>query len=106
MKTFGEFIADACRQLHLAQDQLAARIKNEQGRAISLRYLNIIERSLRPPPRNFLLKQFIAVLKLDRELVYFYRQELPPGVDLNKLTEERVRAAVQPLRQLSTGTGR
>lgn len=58
MRAFGEVIAEASKKANLTQRQLAARIKTEEGRAISGPYLNDIEHNLRHPPRGFLLEQF------------------------------------------------
>ena len=43
MRVFGEVIAEARRKANLTQRQLAALIKNEEGRGISGPYLNDIE---------------------------------------------------------------
>jgi ribosome-binding protein aMBF1 (putative translation factor) len=43
MRTFGEVIVEARKRAHLTQRQLAAHIKNEEGKAISGPYLNDIE---------------------------------------------------------------
>lgn len=52
MRTFGEVIVEARKKAHLTQRQLAAQIKNEEGKAISGPYLNDIEHNLRHPPRG------------------------------------------------------
>jgi hypothetical protein len=56
--TFGEVIAEARKKAYLTQRQLAAHIKNEEGKAISGSYLADIEHNLRHPPRGYLLEQF------------------------------------------------
>jgi len=71
MRTFGEVIAEARKKANLAQRQLAARIKTEEGKAISGPYLNDIEHNLRHPPRGYLLEQFAKELHLDVDLLYF-----------------------------------
>ena len=63
MRTFGEVIAEARKKAKLTQRQLAARVKNEEGRHISGPYLNDIEHNFRHPPRGYLLEQFAKELR-------------------------------------------
>jgi transcriptional regulator with XRE-family HTH domain len=75
--TFGQVIADARKKLGLSQKELAARIKKEEGGAISPQYLNDIERDRRNPPSEFLIEQFAKELKLSREYLILAAGTLP-----------------------------
>jgi transcriptional regulator with XRE-family HTH domain len=103
MKTFGEVIVEARRAANLTQRQLAALIKNEEGRGISGPYLNDIEHGFRHPPRGFLLQQFATVLNLDVDLLYFLARQLPIEVDFSKVSEQQGIAAYRTFRRILTG---
>jgi len=55
MKTFGTIIAEARRPKGLSQRELAAKVKKEDGQAISAQYLNDIEHDRRNPPNEYLI---------------------------------------------------
>jgi transcriptional regulator with XRE-family HTH domain len=99
MRTFGEVIAEARRKANLTQRQLAAQIKNEEGKAISGPYLNDIEHNFRHPPRGYLLEQFARKLHLDVDLLYFLAKQLPVDLDMNNISEEQAVAAYRALRR-------
>jgi transcriptional regulator with XRE-family HTH domain len=50
MKIFGTLISEARRSKGLSQKDLAAKVKKEDGQAISPQYLNDIEHDRRNPP--------------------------------------------------------
>jgi transcriptional regulator with XRE-family HTH domain len=88
MNTFGTIISAARRAEGLSQKDLAAKIKKEDGQVISAQYLNDIEHDRRNPPSEFLIVQFAAVLKLDKDVLILAAGMIPQ--DLQKL------AAAQP----------
>ncbi|HEY6343694.1 MAG TPA: helix-turn-helix transcriptional regulator [Bryobacteraceae bacterium] len=88
MKTFGMIIAEARRAAGLSQKELAARVKKEDGQAISAQYLNDIEHDRRNPPSEFLIAQFAAILKFDQDVLCLAAGTIPQ--DLQKM------AAAQP----------
>ena len=55
MKTFGTLISEARRAKGLSQKDLAAKVKKEDGQAISAQYLNDIEHDRRNPPSELLI---------------------------------------------------
>lgn len=67
MKTFGQIIARARKELGISQKDLAAKIGKEDGEAISPQYLNDIEHDRRDPPSEFFIEQFSKHLKLSKE---------------------------------------
>src|SRR6201993_5002293 len=99
MRTFGEVIAEARKKAHLTQRQLAAHIRNEEGKGISGPYLNDIEHNYRHPPRGYLLEQFARALDLDVDLLYFLAKQLPVDLDPNKVSEEQAIAAYRAFRR-------
>src|SRR5215471_1304507 len=98
MRSFGEVIAEARKKAKLTQRQLAARIKNEEGRHISGPYLNDIEHNYRHPPRGYLLEQFARALDVDVDLLYFLAKQLPVEIDMNNVSEEQGVAAYRAFR--------
>jgi transcriptional regulator with XRE-family HTH domain len=88
MRTFGTIISEARRALGMSQKDLAAKIKKEDGQAISAQYLNDIEHDRRNPPSEFLIAQFATVLKLDKDVLILAAGIIPQ--DLQKM------AATQP----------
>src|SRR5215469_2726657 len=99
MRTFGEVIADARKKAKLTQRQLAARIKNGEGRHISGPYLNDIEHNFRHPPRGYFLEQFARELDLDVDLLYFLAKQLPVDLEQSKVSEEQGVAAYRAFRR-------
>ena len=90
MNTFGTIISAARRAEGLSQKELAAKIKKEDGQVISAQYLNDIEHDRRNPPSEYLIVQFAALLKLDKDVLILAAGMIPQ--DLQKL------AATQPQR--------
>jgi transcriptional regulator with XRE-family HTH domain len=84
MKTFGTIISEARRTEGLSQKELAAKIRKEDGQAISAQYLNDIEHDRRNPPSEFIIVQFAALLKkLDTDVLIAAAGTFPQ--DLQKL---------------------
>jgi transcriptional regulator with XRE-family HTH domain len=106
MKTFGEVIAEARAKAGLTQRELAARIRNEKGKAISAPYLNDMEHNLRHPPRGYLLEELAKHLDLDSDLLYFLAGRLPRDVVPEKASEQQVRAAYRAFRRELRGKGK
>src|SRR6516165_9536326 len=98
MRTFGDEIAQRRKKAHLTQRQLAAQIKNEEGKAISGPYLNDIEHNFRHPPRGYLLEQFARELDVDIDLLYFLAKQIPIEIDMNNVSEEQGVAAYRVFR--------
>jgi len=67
MKTFGTLISEARRAKHLSQKDLAAKVKKEDGQAISAQYLNDIEHDRRNPPSEFLIAQMAELLGISKD---------------------------------------
>lgn len=87
MKTFGTIISEARRALGLSQKELAAKVKKEDGQAISAQYLNDIEHGRRNPPNEFLIAQFATLLNLDRDVLCLAAGMIPH--DLQKMAADQ-----------------
>jgi len=75
--TFGQIIREARKKLGISQQELADRIKKENGKSISPQYLNDIERDRRNPPSEYLINQLSKELKLSKEYLLLAAGILP-----------------------------
>jgi transcriptional regulator with XRE-family HTH domain len=75
--SFGQIIAEARKKLGISQKTLAARIKKEDGEAISPQYLNDIERDRRNPPSEYLIAQFAKELGLSKDYLLLAAGAVP-----------------------------
>ena len=55
MKTFGTILSEARKAKGISQKELAAKVRKDDGQAISPQYLNDIEHDRRNPPSEFLI---------------------------------------------------
>ena len=62
MKTFGAILSEARKAKGMSQKELAAKVRGEDGQAISPQYLNDIEHDRRNPPSEFLIGQIAELL--------------------------------------------
>ncbi len=83
MKTFGMIISDARKAIGMSQRELAAKIKKEDGSAISPQYLNDVEHDRRNPPSEHIIAQMAALLDISKDLLCAAAGTLPD--DLRKL---------------------
>jgi transcriptional regulator with XRE-family HTH domain len=67
MKTFGIVLSEARKAKGMSQKELAAKVKKEDGQAISPQYLNDIEHDRRNPPSEFIVGQIAELLEFDRD---------------------------------------
>ena len=72
MKSFGEIIHELRKQGGLTQCQLASRVKKKDGSAISMAYMNDIERGHRGPPGPDMVAEFAHALNVPEEVLQFY----------------------------------
>ena len=80
MKTYGQIISSARKNLGISQKDLAGRIKKENGEPISPQYLNDLERDRRNPPSEFITEQFAKELKLDKDYLLLVAGALPQDI--------------------------
>ncbi|MDT4953726.1 MAG: hypothetical protein QOJ02_1864 [Acidobacteriota bacterium] len=80
MKTFGKIISDRRRELGLSQKEIAARIKKEDGAAISAQYLNDIEHDRRNPPAEFMIEQLARALQFEKDFLCIAAGTVPQDI--------------------------
>lgn len=98
MKTLGQFLIERRKSRGLGQKEMAALIKNRDGKPLSAAYLNYLEHDRGKPP-DYLLDQFAQVLQLDRDILYFWAQRLPPDIRPGEVSPERITAAYLAFRR-------
>ena len=99
MATFGQVIADKRRELQMTQRELANKVKNEDGRAISGAYLNDIEHDRRSPA-PVLVKQFARVLELDEDYLAYLAGRFPHDKALRGLSEDQFVEGMRAFRKV------
>ena len=100
MKTFGTILSEARRAEGLSQKEVAAKIKKEDGLAISAQYLNDIEHDRRNPPSEFLIAQFATLLKMDKDILILAAGMIPQDLQKMAATDpEKVQQAFKAFRK-------
>ena len=96
MKTFGTMVAEARRAIGMSQKELAAKVKKDDGQAISPQYLNDVERDRRNPPAAYLIVQIAAALNIDKDVLCAAAGTIPE--DLRKLAASHPEQAQEGFR--------
>jgi transcriptional regulator with XRE-family HTH domain len=104
MKTLGQYLIERRKALGLSQKEMAALIKNRDGQRLSATYLNYLEHDRGEPP-NYLLDQFAEVLRIERDVLYFWTRRLPPDIEPGEASTDRVAAAYRAFRRELKGKG-
>ena len=99
MTSFGESIAKRRKQLNLTQKQVAAGIKQDDGKPISVQYLNDIEHGRRGAPPDYVIVQLAKLLRLQLDVLYFRSGRLPPDVRKRLVSDQQAAAAYRALRR-------
>jgi transcriptional regulator with XRE-family HTH domain len=98
MKTLGQFLIERRKGQGLSQKEFARLIKNRDGKSISATYLNYLEHDRGKPP-DYLLDQFADLLRVERDVLYFWAQRMPPDIQPGEANEEQVTAAYRAFRR-------
>jgi transcriptional regulator with XRE-family HTH domain len=93
----GDLLAERRKELGISQKEMAALIKNRDGKPITSAYLNYLEHNRGEPP-GYLLDQFAEVLRLERDVLYFWTRRIPPDIEPAEATPEEVTAAFRAFR--------
>jgi transcriptional regulator with XRE-family HTH domain len=108
MPSFGDLIKKRRRELALTQVKVAARIIQDDGKPLSMQYLNDIENGRRGAPPDYMLKQLAKVLRVELDLLYFRAGRIPPDLQKRLVSDARAvaafaafRAALRPRRKKS-----
>lgn len=107
VKTLGQFISRRRKELGISQQEMAALMKNRDGKPLSSSYLNHLEHDRGKPP-DYLLDQMAEILKLPRDALYFWAKRVPPDLEPGEDADpDRVAAAYQAFRrELKGGAGK
>jgi transcriptional regulator with XRE-family HTH domain len=97
-KTLGELLAGRRKELGISQKEMAALIKNRDGKPITSAYLNYLEHDRGEPP-GYLLDQFAEVLRISRDVLYFWTRRMPPDIEPGEASPENVTAAYRAFRR-------
>ncbi len=100
MKTFGKAVRERRKALGLTQRQLAARVRFEDGHALSEPYLNAIEHDLCRPPREHIIAQFAHALGTNPDVFFYLAGRMPPDLREFELTNEELQAAFEAFRRV------
>lgn len=98
MPSFAEFIKRRRRELALTQMKIAARIIQDDGKPLSLQYLNDLENGRRGAPLDYVLKQLAKVLRVELDLLYFRAGRIPPDLQKRLVSDARAVAAFTAFR--------
>ncbi|MDA9519060.1 hypothetical protein XI06_01530 [Bradyrhizobium sp. CCBAU 11434] len=105
MSSFGSAVASARKDIGWSQKELAAKIKKEDGEAITPQYLNDIEHSKRSPSSDHLVGEFARVLKIDAAALFAVIGMLPVNERklVRKATPDQVEKAFVAFRRTLSG---
>jgi transcriptional regulator with XRE-family HTH domain len=98
MKTLAQFLIERRKALGISQKEMALLIQNRDGQPLSATYLNYLEHERGKPP-DYLLDQFATVLKVERDVLYFLAQRMPPDIRPDEATESEITAAYRAFRR-------
>src|ERR1700751_5003458 len=101
-KTLGEMLAGRRNELGNSQKERAALIKKRDGKPITSAYLNYLEHNRGEPP-GYLLDQFAEVLRLERDVLYFWTRRIPPDLGGLAAVVNLHQKTTKPAVQLSQG---
>ena len=100
MKTFGTLISEARRAKGLSQKDLAAKVKKEDGQAISAQYLNDIEHDRRNPPSELLITQIAHAVDVSKDVLCIAAGTIPNDLQQMATTQpQRVEQAFKAFRR-------
>lgn len=90
--TFGKLILEARTRKGISLTDCAAHIYKSDGTSISVQYLSDLEKDRRNPPSELILKQFSKLLDIPIEVLLFYSETFPSGLN-KKVSQEQIIAA-------------
>ena len=87
------------KELGISQQELAALLRNRDGKPLSSSYFNYLERDRGKPP-DYLLDQIAEILKVPLDVLYFWAKRVPPDLEPDESIDPvRVAAAYQAFRR-------
>jgi transcriptional regulator with XRE-family HTH domain len=103
-KTLGDLLAERRKELGISQKEMAGLINNRDGKPITSAYLNYLEHNRGEPP-GYLLDQFAEILRIGRDVLYFWTRRMPPDIEPGEASPEQVTAAYRAFRRELKGKG-
>lgn len=104
MKTLGKAVRERRKALGLTQQELAMRVKFEDGRSMSETYLCVIEHDLYKPrehkPREHIIAQFARALGTNPDVFFYLAGKVPPDLCELNATREQLEAAFKAFRRV------
>jgi transcriptional regulator with XRE-family HTH domain len=97
-------LAERRKELGISQKEMAARIKNRDGKPITSAYLNYLEHNRGKPP-DYLVDHFAEILRISRDVLYFWTRRMPPDIEPGEASPEKVTAAYRAFRRELKGGG-
>ncbi len=99
MRTLGQFIVERRKELGLAGREVAAEVRNAEGKPISIPYLVDLEHDRRKPSDE-VLEQLARVLKVDSDVLYFLAGRVPADLSAHSFSDaDELTAAWQAFRR-------
>ena len=87
------------KELGISQQDMAALLKNRDGKPLSSSYFNYLERDRGKPP-DYLLDQIADILEVPPDVLYFLAKRVPPDLEPSENVDPgRVAAAYQAFRR-------
>jgi len=99
MRTLGQFIVERRKELGLSGRELVAKVRNSDGKPISIPFLVDLEHDRRKPSDG-VLEQLAKVLKVDSDMLYFLAGRFPGDLTAESInTPEELAAAWKAFRR-------
>lgn len=99
VKTLGQFMSGRRKEVGISQQDMAALLKNRDGKPLSSSYFNYLERDRGKPP-DYLLDQIAEILRVSPDVLYFWAKRVPPDLEPDENADpRRVAAAYQAFRR-------
>src|SRR5580704_17323858 len=91
--TLGQLLVRRRKELGIKQKEMAAMIRNRDGKPLLATYLNYLEYDRGKPP-DYLIDQMAELLKMPHDVLYFYVRRLPNDIGpKDSVDQERIVAA-------------
>jgi transcriptional regulator with XRE-family HTH domain len=98
MRTLGKTVRERRLALGLTQRAFAARVRFEDGHAISATYLCLIEHDLYKP-RGHIIAEFARVLGVNPDVFFYLAGRVPPDLHEHEIENEELESAFRAFRQ-------
>lgn len=97
--TFGRAISKARKEKGWSLKDLASQVRRADGQTISPQYLNDIEHDRRRPSSDHMVQQFIDVLAINSDWLYYLAGRFPEDVRRPQYSEQEVEQGMVAFRR-------